>query len=172
MKGRHVMTETCESPSTQAGRKWVRNYAIALQVGAAVILIMEFSPLWMVVSVARGHGISIWFSLLYSVFHLASGLAYAMIPLVLSCLLRYVFGERQNPGWILRNGAWAFFGLAAAKVLANISSTVFFSQIPRGPGWGLLLYSPDAVVTALVWFALGLVLRRVLPIIEESKTLV
>jgi hypothetical protein len=171
-----MTTETCEAPHNetpveQADRKWVRQYVIVLQIGAALIaaVAVVFFVIGMI-DVTRGTAPAL--TSIYFVATVAWMLAHAMVPLVLSLLLRYVFGPSPSPGWILRNGAWAFFVAAGADLLLLISSTAVMSKVPQVPVWRVFLYSPQVLVGALVWVALGLVLRRVLPIIEESKTLV
>ena len=103
----------------------------------------------------------------------------AFLALALANLLTYIIGARQHPSWILRHADKALYLLAACRVSGHVVSTYFWAImiLPQAHAhWSTFpLASMGAISTvtdAIILVALGLVLRRSLPIIEESRTLV
>lgn len=88
--------------------------------------------------------------------------------------IRYLFDEDYQGGWILRNGQkilWAFAFLVAWKGV----SMVFVSVSRYGIRDSLLLVLSIALFNAgklLVLIGLAQILRRVMLVIKESRTLV
>ncbi|MCH7557162.1 MAG: hypothetical protein IIB56_06860 [Planctomycetes bacterium] len=90
--------------------------------------------------------------------------------------IRYLVEEDYQPGWILRHGNIFFYLYALFIILSVVRA---YTTIP-----GILsLSSYTGVFTILMTFfsitvrvlilvGLGQILRRILPVIEESKTLV
>ena len=90
--------------------------------------------------------------------------------------IRYLVEEDYKPGWILRHG-YIFFNLYALFIIVGV--VWVFTTIP-----GILSLPSYAVVytiimtffsitvRVLILLSLGQILRRILPVIEESKTLV
>ncbi len=100
-----------------------------------------------------------------------------LLALLISQFIRYLGVDHGRPGWILRHGRTVLYACA----LALIAQAVL-----RWAGWesfavhnpdqaGLLFIGPGLVpllAKVLVCVGLGHVLWRVLPIIDESKTLI
>jgi len=90
--------------------------------------------------------------------------------------IRYLVEEDYKPGWILRHG-YMFFNLYALFIIVNV--VWVYTTIP-----GILSLSSymgvfktliivfSITVRVLILVGLGQILRRLMPIIEESKSLV
>ena len=92
----------------------------------------------------------------------------------LASFLSYLVGTRQQRGWVLGSAEKVLYMLAGLRLLGYAFMVLYF--LPRPEEYGapgqLAFYGLSAVTGALIWVALGLLLRRVLPVIEESRTLV
>ena len=99
------------------------------------------------------------------------------IALLVAQLIRYMLENEYTPGWILRYGDKVLYVYAALLIGHNILTyyilhVVLFEK--NSPG-RLLLVQPLVVPLAakvLILVGLGQILRRILLVIEESKTLV
>ncbi len=108
---------------------------------------------------------------------LLSFAAPGLLALLIAQLIAYSLVAEGNPGWVLRHGVWILY--ACALVLVG-------QAVLRMSGWepaatiepdqaGLLFVGPTLVpvlAKVLICVGLGQLLGRILPIIEESKTLV
>ncbi len=102
-------------------------------------------------------------------------LVFGMVALGISELIRYLMEEGYRPGWVLRQGDKILYFYALC-VFTN-SILAFFVDFPHIPQlfWRILLLIVFVLATVgkiLVIIGLGQVLRRVMPVIEETKTLV
>jgi hypothetical protein len=89
--------------------------------------------------------------------------------------IRYVFEADYRPGWILRHGAVILYAYAALNiVLAGHMVKVLFDWDLRTEIllMQVLFLLIPTLAQALLLVGLGRILRRVMPAIEESKTLV
>ena len=107
------------------------------------------------------------------------------LVIALSEMLVFTIGSRQKPGWILRRANWGLFLMAGLSgvgmVLSIVSSQLQLRtvnpELAEAISWFHILYSTGSILlatisTMLIFITLGLVLRRVLPVIEESKAVV
>lgn len=100
-----------------------------------------------------------------------------LIALLVAQLIRYMLETEYRPGWILRYGDGVLYVYAALLIGQNIL-TYYFSRAELLGKYGsghLLFIQPLIVPLAakiLILVGLGQVLRRLLPVIQESKTLV
>jgi hypothetical protein len=98
------------------------------------------------------------------------------LALGLASFLRFVLAARQQPGWVLEHTEMALYLLAAIRVAnwtSNSSLQVQARNIHVSSLYVSLGVSGFTTVTSvLILVAMGLALRRALPIIEESRTLV
>ena len=98
-----------------------------------------------------------------------------LAAVILSQLARYVFDTKYKPGLMLRCGdkilylfavlgiLWAWFRWAVFIVTVEDSASQFLSLQP------LIL---PTIAKVLILVGLGQILKRIMPVIEESKTLV
>jgi hypothetical protein len=105
---------------------------------------------------------------------------YGLAALILAEFITYLLAEQGEPKWILRHGDKIIYGY----ILYVIASWVFYAAHSQGSGatvGGVPFYDNPLhlalaiafiLVRALIWIGLAIVLRKIVPIIRESKTLV
>jgi len=100
-----------------------------------------------------------------------------LVVLGVAQFIRYLFETEYKPGWILRHGEKILYLYAALRVI-RIAFLFFLDAKKMGDSvyyspWGFLVLNGLPVVAgALILVGLAQILRRVMPVIEESKTLV
>jgi hypothetical protein len=102
-----------------------------------------------------------------------------LIALGVMQFIRYVFEDTDKPGCILRNADRLFYMYAVFLALKSYFKYLFFTEwyaeaISLEPS-RLLFIQPfllPTVAKILILVGLGQILRRLLTVIEESKTLV
>jgi hypothetical protein len=108
---------------------------------------------------------------------LVSFVAPGLLALLIAQFIKHSLAAEGRPAWILRHGGWVLYACALALVV---------QALLRIRGWdpaaaadpdraGLLFVSPSLVpllAEILVCVGSGQLLERLLPIIDESKTLV
>ena len=100
-----------------------------------------------------------------------------LVVLGVAQFIRYLCETEYKPGWILRHGEKILYLYAALRViritfLFFVDAKIMADSIYYSP-WGFLVDNVLPVVaSALILVGLAQILRRVMPIIEESKTLV
>jgi hypothetical protein len=100
-----------------------------------------------------------------------------LIALLLAQLVRYMLDTDYTPNWVLRSGDKILY--VYATLLIGQNALIYYALRvgllgKQGPGH-LLLAQPlvvPLVVKILILVGLGQILRRIIPVIEESKTLV
>ena len=99
-----------------------------------------------------------------------------LIMLGLAQFVRYLYENNYQPGWILRHGDKVLYLYAAALIVSPILHYCFQMTYRNANLTDTLLYLMSAelpaLVRGLIFIGMGLVLRRIVPIVEESKTLV
>jgi len=107
-------------------------------------------------------------------------LSFVLLGLVLLGLAQFVRYLSENdylPGWIFRHADKILYLYVAALIISPILHQYFYMKATRYAGTvNLFLYllSPilPAVAKGLIFIGIAQILRRIKPIIEESKTLV
>lgn len=106
-----------------------------------------------------------------------------LVVLGIAQFIRYVSEKQYQPGWLLRHGdkllyLYAFFQIVKAiGSCANFTMLIMartnynFANVCQVLTVGLFLVL-TSVATILILVGLAQVLRRIMPVIEESKTLV
>jgi len=93
----------------------------------------------------------------------------------LSQFIKYLVERDYKPGWILRHGELFFYLYALLTVLSVVwvyTLDPFDHSEHMNKGLPTLIVIFSTIVRVLILVGLGQILRRILPIIEESKTLV
>lgn len=162
--------------------QWVGRYAKGLIVIGILVL---------VVSIASGKlyfdfyqsfaGCGLWWGYkVASLIKIISSCLTGFLAISLASFLSYALGTRQQPGSVLRFTEpvlYVLAGLGLATFALNLWNTIQMYQ-NTAARYDLTWMVADIgstltnVAGSLIFVALGLVLRRVLPIIEESRTLV
>ena len=93
----------------------------------------------------------------------------------LAQFIRYLVERDYKPGWILRHGEMFFYLYALLTILSvvwlyTIAPSDRSAYMYRGGAVILIVFS--TAVKVLILVGLGQILRRLMPIIEESKSLV
>jgi hypothetical protein len=100
-----------------------------------------------------------------------------LVALGVAQFIKYVFAHQDQPTFLLRIGDKILYIYAGFLILGAILTWVFQMMVIKATAIptfiisfaGLLL---PATVKALILIGLGKILKRVIPVIEESKTLV
>jgi len=100
-----------------------------------------------------------------------------MVALGVAQLIKYVFESQGQPSLILRIGDKILYVYAGLVILGTFFKWVFQMEVIRATALSTLLISfvallLPATAKALILIGLGKILHRVMPVIEESKTLV
>lgn len=100
-----------------------------------------------------------------------------IVLLGLSQFVRYLYENDYQPGWLLRHGNKVLYLYAVALIISPVLQYYFqMTLIKNASAVSLLLYFLSAVLPAfakgLIFIGIARVLHRIVPIIEESKTLV
>ena len=101
-----------------------------------------------------------------------------LLALVVAEFISYLIADEGKPKWLLRHGDLVIYAYVCFLLVLAIR-TGFFPPAVSGSavhyssnlGLGLIGLLSTAAV-ALMWIGIGITLRKVLPIIRESKTLV
>ena len=98
-----------------------------------------------------------------------------LIALGLSQLLRFILESDDKGGWIIRYGHWILYGFAIVIVGQVTLRMSLMPETLNPDSVGLMFVSPLLVpmlAKILIVVGLGIVLKRMIAIIDESKTLV
>jgi len=102
-----------------------------------------------------------------------------LLVLGIAQFIRYVAETEYKPGWILRSGSTILYAAAFIVFLNCIMNYLFFSFFAFSINAGrfsmrvnLFTSFIPAAAKILILVGLGQILRRIMPVIEESKTLV
>jgi hypothetical protein len=102
-----------------------------------------------------------------------------LIALGVVQFIRYLFEDTAKPGRILRNAHWFFYIYAVFLILKTYLryfwNSTWYAEVIESETSRLLFIQPfllPTVAKVLILVGLGQIIRRILPVIEESKTLV
>jgi hypothetical protein len=155
----------------------LRFYCIAARTMGWILMIV--APLLAIVSLFKGlpggERLRSW--MLYQLSEqLIRHLLLGLVMLSLAKFVRYLYQSDYQPGWILRHADKFLYLYAACLIVSHIVWYCFQMTIRSYNLTDTLVYfvswEPPALVMGLIFIGMGQVLRRILPIIEESKTLV
>jgi hypothetical protein len=107
------------------------------------------------------------------------GIFPGLMAMTIGQFIRYLLETDYQPGWMLRHGDKLLYLYAVLLVMNSVWVRIQAMGIREGVG---LDYSPLAslmlqgllglICKVLILIGLGQILRRILPVIEESRTLV
>jgi len=103
---------------------------------------------------------------------------YGFIALVFAEFIAYLLASEGEPKWILRHGNKViyayilYFIVMTIHVALRTPNTGGSRGMDSYPALKLLLLIASTGVNVLIWVGIALVLKKVIPIIRESKTLV
>ena len=150
----------------------LRTYCVAARIIGWVLLITTGT--WMVSTLSGYSSFSLPFVMPITIF---IRILVGLVILGVAQFIRYLFETEYKPGWILRHGEKILYLYAALRII-RITFLFFVDAKRMGDPiyyspWGFLEANGLPVVaSALILVGLAQILRRVMPIIEESKSLV
>ena len=101
------------------------------------------------------------------------GLFYGVFTLGLAQLVRYIFENDYQPGWLLRHACEIMCVYVVLLLASSILHHVYILRVGAKVDWSFLLSTIVLLVLRLlIIIGVAGILRRVMPIIAESKTLV
>jgi hypothetical protein len=102
-----------------------------------------------------------------------------LIALGVMQFIRYLFEDTTKPGRILRNAHWFFYIYAVFLIMITYLkyfwNITWYAEVIESETSRLLFIQPfllPTVAKVLILVGLGQIIRRIIPVIEESKTLV
>lgn len=161
----------------EKNRGLLRFYCIAARTMGWILIIV--GPLLAIVSLSIGlpgeERFRSW--MLYRLSEqLILDLLLGLVMLSLAQFVRYSYENDYQPGWMLRHGDKVLYVYAAGVIVSPIVWYCFQMTIQSGDLMDTLGFFMSGELPALgrglVYVGIGQVLRWMLPIIEESKTLV
>jgi hypothetical protein len=96
---------------------------------------------------------------------------HGLLALIVGQFIVYLLAGEEEPKWLLRNGDKVMYAYAAFLLMTMGRALFLIVRKPADVGLGIFSVLQTAAVV-LMWIGLGITLRRLLPIIHESKTLV
>jgi len=101
-----------------------------------------------------------------------------LLALVVAEFISYLTADESKPKWLLRHGDLVTYAYALFLLVMTVRTDFFplaasgrAADLSSNPWLGLVTLLSTAAVS-LMWIGIGITLRKVLPIIRESKTLV
>lgn len=100
-----------------------------------------------------------------------------IVLLGLSQFVRYLYENDYQPGWLLRHGNKVLYLYAVALIISPVLQYYFQMTLIKNANMIFLLQYflsvvLPAVAKGLIFVGMGHILQRIVPILEESKTLV
>ena len=96
-----------------------------------------------------------------------------LVLLVLAQFLRYLYEKDYQPDWILRHGNKVLYLYVVALIIGPILDNYFrMKAIGHTGNFYLLTSLLPSFAKALIFIGIAKILKRMMPLVEESKTLV
>ena len=166
---------------TEKNKRLLKFYCETLRTIASVILILQLIAVCVMTIIALLSKFGLWpgtkpFNMVIITFlpSYLKAIFFWIGILGLAQFVRYLYENDYLPGWILRHGDMFFYLYAFLTIvevvwiyMTNDHSTP--SDIRMGMGF---VNVSSILVKVMVLVGLGQILRRLMPVIEESKSLV
>ena len=151
-------------------RRLLKIYCVAARIIGWVLLITTGT--WTVSTLSGYSSFSIPFIMPITIF---IRILVGLVILGVAQFIRYLFETEYKPGWILRHGEKILYLYALLTILSvvwvyTIAPSDFSPDMYSGVSVILVVIS--TAVRVLILVGLGQILRYLMPVIEESKTLV
>ena len=166
----------------EKNQKLFKFYYIALRLSGWILLTLGVCGYALTIILVRNLGIKAYGAIAINMplrsLHL---ILFGILGLGIAQLIQYLHGEKSEPGFILRHGSkflYAYVALILAVMIMRNVTTVMHLQNSDVKNASLLYFSTS--ITSVVLFAakaliligVGQFLKRIMPVIEESRTLV
>jgi hypothetical protein len=160
----------------EKNRKLLKSYCIAARIIGWMLLIVAVGD--SIFAVSSGHFASRanpsyrWYN--FGQWIISGFILLGLLLLGVAQFIRYLSEKDYKPGWILRHGDKVLCLYAAVTVADSIIQFCWhqFRWEMNNYAAYLLLSTLPAIAKALIFVGLARVLRRLMPVVEESKTLI
>ena len=161
----------------EKNRRLLKTYCFAARIIGWVLVILSAMPALLIPYIISGvfhdypGGIIQMLSPLIEV--LFGRLPLGVIVLGVAQLIRYVSERQYQPGWLLRHGSGILYFFAVMIFVGPLIRYCFFLPATKAVDSSYIVMHllADAAVM-LILIGMGNILKRVMPVIEESRTLV
>ncbi len=149
-----------------------RFYGLLFLFVAAMMVVL---PAFLAFSGMEGDKLRSWLGAMM-LWRLLSLVLSGILALALSDLIMYVMEGEGEPKWLLRHADKVLFAYAAFTVVVYVSLAA--NTFSHGSRWrsseviSVAFMLLHAVATPPILVGIGIALRKILPILQESKTLV
>lgn len=157
----------------EKNRRLLQIYHLAAKIIGWVLIAM--APIFIVVQFLALKGIDEHHSYLMLLPIRDAILSYMFLGLIIlgiARFIRYLYEEQSQPGWILRHTEKFLYLYAVLVAVGFLIEFTKFSTYSSQATSYLLIQLIHIASKVLILVGLGHILRRILPVIEESKTLV
>jgi hypothetical protein len=157
----------------QKNRGWLMFYALGARVVGWVLIILTCIPICLIPYLVWSsfEGRLVWLGTILEL--LLGRLPLGIILLGVAQLIKCLSEDEYQPAWLLRHGAEISYLFAVLIAAGSVGGCFFYLQDARSPeSFSVFMRVLPAIVNTLIFVGLGNLLKRILPIIEESKVLV
>lgn len=163
----------------EKNRKLLQTYYIAALIIGWVLVILSAMPALLVPYIIFGvfreypGGIIPILGALIEV--LCGRLPLGIIVLGVAQFIRYVSEKQYQPGWLLRHGSGVLYFFAALMIIGPILRYCLYTHgiKPIDSSYiYIVMHLLAYVAVMLILIGLGNILKHIMPVIEESRTLV
>ena len=156
----------------EKNKKWLKFYSVASRIlGWALILlasIVVLSLLKMSLEIRERQILLINLGTILE--HTFGQLPMGIILLGVGQLLTYIYEDEYKMPWLLRNGPIMLYLFAVLAILRPIIFYLYQYGMNSAPN---LTFTPNgSLANILILVGLGSILKRIMPVIEEHKSLV
>jgi hypothetical protein len=117
------------------------------------------------------HMRSVWMTAFQPYTRVPMVVLHGLLALVVGQFIAYLLAGEERPKWLLRNGDKIMYAYAVFLLVTMGRTLPLTVRGPAEVGLGIFSVLPTVAIV-LMWIGLGVTLRRLLPIIQEYKTLV
>ena len=152
----------------EKNKKWLKCYSAASRILGwliilyVVILVLSLLAMGFEIGARRILQMTLGTMLEYIFNHLPVGI----ILLGVAQLLKYIYEDEYRPQWLLRNASKILYLFAGLAILCPFISHLYYH------GMGTTQHVALIAAFSLILIGLGNILKRVMPIIEEHKSLI
>ncbi len=161
----------------EKNRKLLRAYYIAAQTIGWVLVILSAIPALLIPYIISGvfneypGGIIRILGPLIELFF--RRLPLGVVLLGVAQFIKYVSERQYQPGWLLRHGSGVLYLFAILMITGQIIRYCFYiHDIKPVDSFYIVAHLLADVAVMLILIGLGNILKRIMPVIEESKSLV
>jgi hypothetical protein len=166
----------------EKNKDWLNFYRIAAKIIGWIFIIFNALPFLMIpymiyftlrIQVYRATILAKFFGVTTEC--LLGRLPLGIVLLGIAQLIKYIIEPDYQPRWLLRHGSFLLYLFAALTLISLITRywyNIYFTDTYENIPTVFLSYLPLVFVKVLLLMGLGAFLKRIMPVIEEAKSLV